>query len=173
MLSLFLADNQKLNPVYIKNELGVSLRAIQDANTIKSIATPAQFIEDRNKAIGHLFDKTLPTYDAGTGLQTAAGTGDGPVSLAFLAKYKELAALNLPEDIVKSMAKAHATRVYQEHIELLELQSPDGYKRAYSVASNDHNAVINKNEISDTGISAVAEYKARKRAKKAAKRSAK
>ena len=71
------------------------------------------------------------------------------------------------------MATSHAARVYQEHIELLELEAPDGYKRAFGIATADRAAADTKNELANTGISSynsIAEYKAYKKAKKAAKK---
>ena len=141
---------------YIKSEMGVELRKIQDKNTIEAILTPATFITNRSAKIEALFHATT-----------------GAVTLAFQSKFKELQDLHLPEDVCKSMAKASAARVYQEQLELLELQAPDGYAKSFGIASTAHNATIQANEIAGTGISELEAYKARKTAKKAAKRAAK
>jgi hypothetical protein len=151
----------EVNPNFIKTELGITLKATQDANTAESIEKPADFIKKRSLKIEKLFDLDPAT---------ARGTADGPVALAYKAKFDELSKLGLPSDIVTAMAKSHATRLYEEYLYLYELEAPDGYKRAFSVIKDDHNAVIAKNELSDTGISAIEGYKAYKKAKKASKK---
>lgn len=151
------STNLEMNAAgYIKSEMGIELRKLQDDNTIKAIATPATFIADRSAAIEALFHATT-----------------GVVTLAFQTKFAELQALHLPEDVCKSMAKASAARVYQEQLELLELKSPDGYAKSFGIASADHNNTLQKNAVANTGISELEEYKARKRSKKAAKRARK
>jgi hypothetical protein len=163
----------EVDPEYIKTELGVALRAKQDINTALSIKEPALFITHRNSKIQNLFD--AGTIDAVSKVFTVTGAGQGIVSEAFKKKVDELTKLSLPSDVVKSMATSHAARVYQEHIELLELESPDGYKRAFGIATADREAADAKNNLANTGISSynsIAEYKAYKKAKKAAKKKA-
>lgn len=141
---------------YLRSEMGIELRKVQDANTIEAIATPATFITNRSAKIDALFHATT-----------------GKVTLAFQQKYEELQNLFLPDDVCKSMAKATAARVYQEQLELLELEAPDGYKKSFGIASAAHNATIETNAIAGSGINeheVIAKYKSYRRAKKAAKK---
>lgn len=152
----------KLNPdYYLQTELGVALRAIQDKNSIEAIKKPEVFIQNRSDRIAALFKN---------------GSADGPVTAAFNTRYAELTALQLPEEVARSMAKKAALRVYNEELEILELQAPDAYTKAFGIASVDHNAKLEKNDIAGTGINehdVIAKYKSYKRAKKASKKSQK
>ncbi len=119
---------------YLQTELGVALRAKQDANLIQSIKDPEKFIGLRSEKIASLF-----------------GEG-GAVTIAFKTRYAELQALFIPEELARSMAKKAALRVYNDELELLELEAPDAYTKAFGIASVEHNAMLAKNDVAGTGL---------------------
>jgi hypothetical protein len=137
---------------FLANEFGVSLRAKQDANTIQAIQKPDEFIKKRSDEIAKLF------------------TEGGSVSKFFKERRDQLILTGLPTDLARDMALRQSKAFYEQELEILELTHPDGYAKAFGVAGVKHNAEIAQDNVANE---TVAQYKARKRVKKADKRARK
>lgn len=143
MLGIFKQNNGtkdlEYDPTYLPKELGIVLRAKQDASTIKAISKPEDFIKERSKEIGKLFGDV----DAGTG---AIKDATGKVSVYFKDRMAEYETLGLPHEMALKMAQRSAQRFYEDELELLEIAMP-GYSQSFSTASVEHNATLAKNDI--------------------------
>lgn len=137
---------------YLKNELLVSLKAMQDKHIIEAIADPAKFIETRSNLINGLFKS------------------DGKVTKHYDEALEEYSALNLPQQSIKDLAMKSTKAYLDQQMEILELQMPGGYDKAFSVAGITHNAKLARDDIAEETLD---QYKARKKAKKAKKRAKK
>jgi hypothetical protein len=137
---------------FLANEFGITLRAKQDKNTIEAIQTPDKFIENRSAEIATLFAE------------------NGPVTKFFRDRRDQLIKTGLPTDLARDMALRQAKAFYEQELEILELSHPDGYAKAFGVAGVKHNAELAKDNVANE---TVAQYKARKRVKKADKRARK
>ncbi len=132
---------------YLKTELGTTLKAKQDMNTILDIKDPVKILTERSKDIDTIVKDKVATH--------------------FEGRLKEYQALGLPSDVCKELALRACHRIYQEELEIMEIAQPGAYNKAFNISSLHHNNDIAAASI--TNADAVKQYKARKRAKRAKK----
>ncbi len=147
--ALIISNGQvEIDPLkYLKTELGTTLKAKQDLNTITAIRDPVKFIEDRSKDIDKIVKDKVSTH--------------------FEARLKEYQGLGLPSDVCKELALRACHRIYQEELEIMEIAQPGAYEKAFGISNLHHNTAVAASNI--TNHEAVKQYKARKRAKRAKK----
>lgn len=136
---------------YLQKEMGIALRAKQDAATIKAIKTPDDFIKDRSAKIKEMFEVTNGV------------AGSGRVTSFFNERLAEYNKLELPSETARKMAERSAQRFYEDELDLLEIAMP-GYTQSFQTAAVDHNASIAKNDIAGNDFDKKA-YKKKVKAK--------
>jgi hypothetical protein len=137
---------------YLRRNIGWELTKNRDTNLAIAIQNPAAFLRDSNNDVEKLF---MP---------------DGAITKVFGSTYDSYIKAGLPGDIAAQYAMKYAKQEYDRHLDLLELISPGAYSRAFSSANIQHEAAASLANIATEGVGeTVAEYKARKKAKKAQK----
>lgn len=153
-------------PTYLETELGWKLRQQQEASLGLAIEKPADFLAGRKRNIDTIFNTNVKS--------------------AYERAVNELKGLGLPEETFKALVMKRADNAYQEAMEVEELRHP-GYTRALGAQEANRERMENRltAEANSPGVTnqlskaerralkdkAIAKYKAKRKARKAAKSS--
>lgn len=142
-------DGLVQNPLALKNylgrELGVSLQLEQERSLSKALQKPEDFIAEREANINNILK--------------------GQVSDAFARAVNDLKDIQLPEEMFESLVKKRAQNALSEAMEIENLRHP-GYEFAINKQKQARDLMEDRS-ASEADI--IARYKAKRKAKKAAK----
>lgn len=165
--SIITRDSKKL-----VTDLGVTLRNTQDRNIIEAITKPQKFIADRAISIKGLFEGGLdiPEWDSESGKEVTVKS-KGAVSENYKENVTRLLKMGVPEEIAQEIATNAARKMYESELEILNIQWPGAYEKAYGIAQlgNDQKAIVSniaESDIQRYKSEGIREYKERKRMKK-------
>lgn len=133
---------------YLGRELGVALQLDQERSLASALQNPETFITDREKNINNIMK--------------------GPVAAAFERAVNDLREIKLPEEMFESLVKKRAQNALAEAMEIENLRHP-GYEFAINKQKQARALMEDRGSNADDIIAA---YKAKRKAKKAAKRAA-